>query len=261
MWTKESMLVVVACFAVSTSADVVYVPPGDGLQNAIEIAKDGDILQLGEGDYYRYDGHDPLGKSITIRGEVDAQGIPLSRFSSPSRSAFSTDPDGSGQSHLTLENLVFENGVGNGVGYYISVSSRVTIRNCFFLDWSGFAGPPVFLRSASQPYLVVLSRCVIGADRDNYTMSNTKAAILNVGADLRLVDCVVEAGRYCGVSGGFRTDPVGRGDVDGNGVVDGGDLLALQGILGTCPGDLDGDGEVTGADLGSLLLLFGSACP
>ena len=54
------------------------------------------------------------------------------------------------------------------------------------------------------------------------------------------------------------------GDVDGNGVVNGGDLGLLLGDWGPCPkgcaGDINGDGVVNGADLGLLLGAWG-LCP
>jgi hypothetical protein len=49
------------------------------------------------------------------------------------------------------------------------------------------------------------------------------------------------------------------GDLDGNGIVDGGDvgLLLLQfGSCSGCSGDLDGNGTVDSGDLGLMLLLF-----
>ncbi len=49
-----------------------------------------------------------------------------------------------------------------------------------------------------------------------------------------------------------------RGDLDGDGIVGGGDLgLLLAGWGGTGPADLDGDGTVGGSDLGLLLAAFG----
>ncbi|MCE9620695.1 MAG: hypothetical protein K8R92_12410 [Planctomycetes bacterium] len=49
------------------------------------------------------------------------------------------------------------------------------------------------------------------------------------------------------------------GDLDGDGIVDGGDLGLLLldfGPCSGCPGDLNGDGEVDGADIGLMLLAF-----
>ena len=54
------------------------------------------------------------------------------------------------------------------------------------------------------------------------------------------------------------------GDIDGNGVVNGGDLGLVLGDWGPCPkgcaGDINGDGVVNGADLGLLLGAWGP-CP
>jgi hypothetical protein len=52
-------------------------------------------------------------------------------------------------------------------------------------------------------------------------------------------------------------------DLNGNGIVDGGDLGQMLGSWGPCSGcntDLDGDGATTGSDLGLLLGAWGS-CP
>jgi hypothetical protein len=53
-----------------------------------------------------------------------------------------------------------------------------------------------------------------------------------------------------------------QGDVNGDGVVDGGDLGLLLGIWGSVypPADFDGDGVIGGADLGALLSGWGP-CP
>lgn len=53
------------------------------------------------------------------------------------------------------------------------------------------------------------------------------------------------------------------GDLDGSGVVDGGDLGTILSGWGDCPGcvgDLDGDGRIDGGDLGQFLALWGP-CP
>jgi hypothetical protein len=50
------------------------------------------------------------------------------------------------------------------------------------------------------------------------------------------------------------------GDLDGDGVVGGGDLAIMLLDFGDCPGcvsDLDGSGTVDGGDIAFLLLLFG----
>ncbi|MAC18949.1 MAG: hypothetical protein CMJ23_04585 [Phycisphaerae bacterium] len=52
-------------------------------------------------------------------------------------------------------------------------------------------------------------------------------------------------------------------DVNGDGIVDSGDLGLLLGAWGACSGcpqDLDGNGTVDAADLGLLLAAFGD-CP
>jgi hypothetical protein len=51
-----------------------------------------------------------------------------------------------------------------------------------------------------------------------------------------------------------------EGDLDGDGIVGGGDIAVLLLDFGACPGcpsDLDGSGEVDGGDIAFLLLLFG----
>ena len=50
-----------------------------------------------------------------------------------------------------------------------------------------------------------------------------------------------------------------EGDLDGDGVVGGGDIAVMLLDFGACPGcpsDLDGSGEVDGGDIAFLLLLF-----
>ena len=58
---------------------------------------------------------------------------------------------------------------------------------------------------------------------------------------------------------GCDCNEAGDADLDGNGVVDGGDLGLLLGAWGTsdCAADLNGDGIVDGADLGDLLGQWG----
>jgi hypothetical protein len=51
-----------------------------------------------------------------------------------------------------------------------------------------------------------------------------------------------------------------EGDLDGDGVVGGGDLAVLlldYGACAGCPSDLDGNAMVDGGDIAYLLLLFG----
>ena len=53
-------------------------------------------------------------------------------------------------------------------------------------------------------------------------------------------------------------------DLDGNGVVDGGDvglMISAWGPCGGCPADLNGDGVVDGADFGVLFAAWGPVTP
>lgn len=261
MKMRNLLAIVLLLSAAEVSADVITVAPGEDLQEAIDLAVDGDVIQLEAGDYYRYNGHEIQGKSITIRGVVGSDGIPLSRFPNPGRPCFEITDLGQDDDCARLENLLFDGGVGNGHGWMLTIDANVVVTRCHFQDWSGFAGSPVMILTDPGDSTTVFVDCIIGEDTDSWNQS-APAFIFNFErSTLHLVDCRIEPGRYPAVIGGFRTDPIERGDVDGDGDVDTQDLEVLRERLGTCVGDLNMDGEVSGADLGLVLTLYGRICP
>ena len=118
---------------VGTSATIAATinVPGDYalIQDAIDASSDGDVIDIAAGTYYET-GLDLLGKLITVRGQLDAGGTPLSVIDGQG-AAQALMGCYSGESISTvIANLHFTN--GGGLFFYLN--SSATVNNCLFTN-------------------------------------------------------------------------------------------------------------------------------
>ena len=115
-------------------ADVIEVP-GDQptIQAAIDIAADGDVIEIAAGVYSPASTIDTLGKSITLRGSVDADGAPTAVFDGQGLRRVLQCVKGEG-TDTVFENLVITGGGFTvGAGLFTDASSP-TFDNCAFTE-------------------------------------------------------------------------------------------------------------------------------
>jgi hypothetical protein len=118
--------------AISPAIAETRVVPADyaDLQSAIDASVNGDVVLIASGTYAPNATIELMGKAITIRGGVDADGNPASIISgSGSRRVMRCSP--TGMLPVTIENCIIQEGVANlGAGIHIS-GARVTLMNCW----------------------------------------------------------------------------------------------------------------------------------
>ena len=128
----------------SARADVIEVP-GDQptIQAAIDIAADGDVIEIAAGVYSPASTIDTLGKAVTLRGEVDEDGMSL--VSIDGRNEIRLVQCFSGEGNDTVfEHLVFTAGFVSGRvkgGGFACFQSSPTLKSCRFVEnVAGYGG-------------------------------------------------------------------------------------------------------------------------
>jgi hypothetical protein len=251
---------------------------------AVSAAASGDTVQIAAGTY-------PLaatiliyGKNLTLRGAVDAQGLPATVLSGQgARSVL----DVLSVSNLTkFENLVVTNGRSDyGGGVFLSGADPV-FRNCRFTNnvatWLGGA---MRLSSSSHPTLIDCELSGNSAGNTQFPGRGSAGAISVQNNTLTLIGCTVTSNSVDGTGGAFLLTSSGTvilestrvcGNLAPNGVqvhLNGGGGTVVEDLrscvssdCASCPatpacvGDINWDGAVTGADLGLLLSSWGT-CP
>jgi hypothetical protein len=254
----------VGIVALSAAADTITVCPDGSCDytdpsEASMAAVSGDVIEIAAGTYL-LDESISLIATVTMRGAVDDYGQPA------------TVLDGQGAvlvlgivyaDQSVLENLVITNGYGDyGGGARFIASSDVVVRNCHFrgnhANWDG-GGIRLSLNTS-----LILVDCEVTdntAEHPEWGGQSRGAGVQISGGTL-----ILEQSRVCGnvgsdgnqISGGtpvnlggciedecnvcVTTDPMtillgawggsGPGDLDHNGIVDGGDLSRLLGDWG-----------------------------
>lgn len=144
----------------TVSSDMELTVPGEfaSIEQAIDAAPDGAVIQVAAGTYQPQTTLNTLGKALTIRGDVpDKNGNPttiIDGADSIQVFRFASGEDAT----TTLEHLRIQNGSAqSGGGIHCGVGSTPTITRCVFLENSATSGGGVYC-SDSDP---VFSHCRI----------------------------------------------------------------------------------------------------
>ena len=123
-----------------TGPDMLLVPSEyPTVFSAIAAAGDGDIIEIAPGIYGHSTPIDPQGKSITIRGSVDADGYPTTTLRASTSNRVLQCLSGE-QSDTVFANLIITGGEStNGGGMFCEFSSP-TVNNCVFQENSSTYG-------------------------------------------------------------------------------------------------------------------------
>ena len=261
------------------------------IQAAIDVASNGDTIQLAAGQYDITTTIDPGGKQVTILGTVDGNGDPTSILDGGG--TFRVLICQSGETSTTVfENLVIQNGfANNGGGMSNLYSSNPTLTNCTFTSNLADYGGGMY-NSSSSP---TLTNCTFTSNLADYgggmrnsssspTLTNCTftsnsadygGGMYNSSSSPTLTNC-----NFCGnVDGsGFNSisgDAINGsssgnnlldaacvfGDINFDGVANLADRTPFNTLIGVCDADINGDGEVNGADMAFILSWWGPCIP
>ena len=183
--------------ATPTVAATLHVP-GDypDIQSAINASVNGDVIEVGPGNFIPAATLNTLGKAITLRGTVNADGSLATAIDGLGNKQVLKCVSGEGAGTV-LENLVITNGSATqGAGVYL-LSSSPTLVNCVIagnstLGAAGYGGA-MYIKSA-HPALV---RCALVGNVATYS----GGAIYLNGASATMTDCRI-ADNTAGFYGG-----------------------------------------------------------
>ena len=266
--TRLAALLPVLCSATGL-ADVIDVPADHPtIQAAITAALPGDEVVVAPGTYLET--IDLLGKAITVRGSdpSDWSVVEATIIDGSASGTVVQIMSGEGRSTV-LSGLVVTNGLW-GVGGGIRVDdSSPTISRCIIRDNEASLGAGISVAYGGDP---LIDDCII---RDNVATGHPAGGggIANVSGSQADVSNTMLCGNVPEQIHGNWDDLGGNelaercaedcpADLDGDGGVAVGDLLALLAAWGTADpsSDIDGSGVVDTVDLLALLAAWG-ACP
>ena len=173
MTISTTTLLITPLFTTTTllHADTFDVPAGGDIQTVIDIAADGDLIQLEAGTYQPGSALSIDGKAITIRGALDGSGQPASVIDA--QNAHRVFLIETGTDEVNLENLQIVNGSPNateldssrGGGIYAPGNARLVTKSCWFTDNNAVIGG-AFHCLGNQPRLV-FTDCVFSDNEDS----------------------------------------------------------------------------------------------
>jgi hypothetical protein len=246
----------------------LIVQPGQPIQQAIVVARSGDMVRLAAGTHMTSSTLSLLGKAIALAGETDGSGEPLTTLDAGGDHRVITCNTSEGTNTVIRDLVITGGNQSAGGGIYLS-SASPRIIGCRIELNTALIGGGLYCSAGSQPQLMA---CRIeqntAADLGGGVFSSPNSHPTFVDSRVcgnspdQINGPFEQAGDSCENSmcdACFNACPA---DLDGNGVVSGGDLgllLVAWGPCGsgTCPADLDGDGVVGGSDLGVFLVNIG----
>ena len=193
--------VALAVSSVAASAETIFVPAGGDIIKAINQSSDGDVIQLEAGLYQPYATIDTIGRPITIRGVIDANGAPISVIDGQLQRRVFRCVNGE-TSDTVFERLLIANGWdeegGQAGGGMLNISSSPTLIDCTFT--SNFQS--AMINNSSSPTLVNCTfRNNSGSSGDGkYLYSG--GGMYNGSSSPTLVGCIFE-GNYARDGGGM----------------------------------------------------------
>ena len=271
------------------------------IQAAIDVASNGDTIQLAAGQYDITTTIDPGGKQVTIIGTVDGNGDPTSVLDGGNpvggTSGVRVLICQNGETSTTVfQNLVIQNGYtsDDGGGGMLNDGSSPTLTNCTFTSNSARSGGGL-RNSSSSPTLTNCTFASNSASNNGGGMYNSSSSsptladctftnnsgsvfgggMYNSSSSPTLTNC-----NFCGnVDGsGFNSisgDAINGsssgnnlldaacvfGDINFDGVANLADRTPFNTLIGVCDADINGDGEVNGADMAFILSWWGPCIP
>ena len=166
------------------------------IQQAIQAAHPGDVIQLSAQSYSESGTIDTAGKGITIRGTIDATGLPISvlvggTFHGVMKCVLNEGPS------TVLENLHLEGGhSAYGGGLYLKNASPSIVNCTISGNHASIDGGGLYLDNSSA----TLSSCRISA---NTASSNGGGVFCNTFSSPTLTNCSITNNSASGQGGGM----------------------------------------------------------
>lgn len=123
---------------VDTGGDTLHVPKEHAtIASAIDAANDGDLIQIASGTYYEHD-LQLSAKAITIRGELNADGLPAVTIDAQQKGRVLTCT-GPAAARPLIESIAFTGGAIAGTGGALVCDAEwLLVRNCTFIGNQSF---------------------------------------------------------------------------------------------------------------------------
>ena len=157
--TKTLLVMSLTAGTQFTQAETIELSPGANIQDAIDSAANGDIIRLLPGTYQPTSPLNTNGKAISIIGDLDVSGIPISIIDGQGTTRLFQFTNGEGP-ETVLENLKITNGNATDAndplgdtGGGIYCESSPTIRNCTISSCESFRGGAIAILDDAYPLL------------------------------------------------------------------------------------------------------------
>lgn len=172
------------------------------LQSAINASVSGDVIEIAAGTYLPPQTLNTLGKAITIRGAVGANGVPLTILDGQgSRMLFTIAT--SETAATRLENLILRNGRASSAGGAASVvQAAPTFVNCHFLNNHAVQFGGGVHHYLGSPHFI---RCTFAGN----TASINGGALYLTGGAAVFTDCILTGNTAPNGSGMFLAGTFG----------------------------------------------------
>jgi hypothetical protein len=180
-------------------ADTINVPSDfPTIQGAFNAANNGDVIAIGEGTYFESN-INPIGKIITITGEVNDLGEPLVTIDGEYNGSvlnFVVDYDYQTSNTSIVENLIIKRGSSSFRGGGINAPPGLTINNCIFDDNRSAYGAGVAFGGDNNA-MTTIQNCVFKNQLEHsnpnpWLVHPELGSAINANGNMTITNCIFE---------------------------------------------------------------------
>jgi hypothetical protein len=180
-------------------ADTINVPSDfPTIQGAFNAANNGDVIAIGEGTYFESN-INPIGKIITITGEINDLGEPLVTIDGEYNGSvlnFVVDYDYQTSNTSIVENLIIKRGSSSFRGGGINAPPGLTINNCIFDDNRSAYGAGVAFGGDNNA-MTTIQNCVFKNQLEHsnpnpWLVHPELGSAINANGNMTITNCIFE---------------------------------------------------------------------